>query len=186
MQNEVQNDPRKFPFCDACRIRCQKCRSHGAGDGCGTSTSVPFGVLPRVPPGLVPPSSCSPFPVDRFREFIAVTLVAVTQKVAVGTGQKAVFVLVPEAPDPEIAGDGSDIARAGFLESAAKELFCPLEFRLAWGGIAIHKGGCPLSGRTVGFCRKEDWEPVHEASFGCGGRVDSFVDPPWKNCFRHG
>ena len=96
---------------------------------------MPFGVLPRVPPGLVPPSSCSPFPVDRFREFIAVTLVAVTQKVAVGTGQKSVFVLVPEAPDPEIAGDGSDIGRAVFLESAAEELFCPLEFRRAWGGI---------------------------------------------------
>ena len=50
------------------------------------------------------------------------------RKVAVGTGQKAMFVLVPETPDAEIAGDGLDIGRAVFLESAAKELFCPVEF----------------------------------------------------------
>src|SRR5207253_4653336 len=102
--------------------------------------------------------------------------------------QKAVFVLVPETPDAEIAGDGSDIGRAVFLESAPKELFRSLEFRRAWGGvneakagqppqemfvvakvrnvveeapvcaIAIYKGGCQLSGRTVGLRRKEDWE----------------------------
>ena len=56
MRNEVRNDPRKFPFRDSCRIRFQKCRSHGARDGCGTSTSVPSGALPRVPPAPVPPS----------------------------------------------------------------------------------------------------------------------------------
>ena len=52
-------------------------------------------------------------------------------------------------------------------------------------GIAIYKGGCQLSGRTVGFCREEDWEPVHEASLGCGVRVDSLVDPAWNQRFRH-
>ncbi len=30
------------------------------------------------------------------------------------------------------------------------------------------------------------WEPIHEASFRCGIRVDSLVDPAWENCFRHG
>ena len=71
--------------------------------------------------GLFLRPSCGPLPVDRFREFIAVTLVAVTQKVAVGMSGKTCFVLALEAPDPEIVGDGSDIARAVFLKSAPKE-----------------------------------------------------------------
>ena len=53
-------------------------------------------------------------------------------------------------------------------------------------GIAIYKGGCQLSGRTVGFRRKKDWEPVHEASLGRGVRVDSLVDPARNQRFRHG
>ena len=52
-------------------------------------------------------------------------------------------------------------------------------------GIAIYKGGCQLSGRTVEFRRKEDWQAVHEASLGCGFRVDSLVDPAWNQRFRH-
>ena len=52
-------------------------------------------------------------------------------------------------------------------------------------GIAIYKGGCQLSKRTVGFRRKEQWEPIHEASLGCGVRVDSLVDPAWNQRFRH-
>jgi hypothetical protein len=52
-------------------------------------------------------------------------------------------------------------------------------------GIAIYKGGCQLSGRTVGFRREEDWETVHEASLGCGVPVDSLVDPAWNQRFRH-
>src|SRR5260370_6851901 len=113
-------------------------------------------------------------------------------------------------------GDGSDTRCAVFLESAAEERFSPLEFRRAWGsvnevkagqppqemlvaakvrdvveeapagGIAIYKGGCQFSGRTVGFRRKEHWEPVHEASLGCGVRVDSLVDPARNQRFRHG
>jgi hypothetical protein len=127
-----------------------------------------------------------------------------------------VFVLVPETPDAKIAGDGSDIGHAVFLESAPKELVCAAEFHCAWGGvnevkagqllqemfvvakvrdvveeapvcgIAIYKGGFQFSGRTVGFCRKEHWEPVHEASLSCGVRVCSFVDPAWNQRFRHG
>jgi len=54
------------------------------------------------------------------------------------------------------------------------------------GGVAIYKGGRPLSGRTGGFSRKGDREPVHEASFGRGSRVDSLVDPAWNQRFRHG
>ena len=109
-----------------------------------------------------------------------------------------------------------DIGRAVFLESVAEELFCPVEFHGAWGGVneikagqppqemfvaakvrdvvaeaaargvAIYKGGCPLSGLTVGLRRKEDWEPVHEASLGRGIRVDSLVDPARNQRFRHG
>ena len=30
------------------------------------------------------------------------------------------------------------------------------------------------------FGRNENWEPVYEASLGCGIRVDSFVDPAWN------
>ena len=138
------------------------------------------------------------------------------QKIAVGTGQKAVFVVVPETPEAKIAGEGSDIGRAGFLEGAAEELFRPVEFHRAWGGvnevkagqpsqemlvaakvrdvveeapvggIAIYKGGFQLSGRTVGFRRKEHWEPVHETSLGCGIRGDPLVDPAWNERFRHG
>ena len=52
-------------------------------------------------------------------------------------------------------------------------------------GIPIYEGGPPLSERTVGFRRKEDWEPVDEASLGCGVRVDSLVDPAWNQRFRH-
>src|SRR5438105_10661835 len=59
-QNEVQNDPRKLSFCHPYRIRSRKCRSHGARDGCGTSTWVPSGALPRGPPGPVPPSLLQP------------------------------------------------------------------------------------------------------------------------------
>src|SRR6266567_9223602 len=54
------------------------------------------------------------------------------------------------------------------------------------GGIAIYKGGCQFSGRTVGFRRKEHWEPVHEASLRCRVRVDSLVDPARNQRFRHG
>src|SRR2546425_12654599 len=53
------------------------------------------------------------------------------------------------------------------------------------GRIAIYKGGCQLSGRTVGFRREEDWEPVHEASLGRGVWVNSLVDPAWNQRFRH-
>src|SRR5713226_10207045 len=53
-------------------------------------------------------------------------------------------------------------------------------------GIAIYKGGFQLSERTVRLRRKEDWEPVHEASLGCGIRIDSLVDPAWNQRFWHG
>jgi hypothetical protein len=78
--------------------------------------------------GLFLRPSCGPFPVGRFREFIAVTLVAVTQKVAVGTGQKAVFVLVPETPDAEVAGDGADIARDVSSKVLRKNCSAPWNF----------------------------------------------------------
>ena len=54
------------------------------------------------------------------------------------------------------------------------------------GGIAIYKGRLQLSGRTVGFRRKEHWEPVHEASLGCGVLIDSLVDAARNQGFRHG
>jgi hypothetical protein len=60
VQNEVQNDPWQFAFCDPYRIRSRKCRCYGARDGCGISTSVPSGALPREPPGSVPPSLLRP------------------------------------------------------------------------------------------------------------------------------
>src|SRR6185437_13606264 len=78
--------------------------------------------------GLFLRPSCGPFPVNRFQEFIAVKLVAVTYKARIGTPEKPCFVLAPEVPDSEIAGDRSDIGQAVFLKTGPKELFRPLDF----------------------------------------------------------
>ena len=51
------------------------------------------------------------------------------------------MVLVPETPDAQMVGDGSDIGRVVFVEKAAEELFCPLRFHRTWGRVDELKTG---------------------------------------------
>jgi hypothetical protein len=68
----------------------------------------------------------------------------------IGTPEKPCFVLAPEAPDPEIAGDRSDIGQAVFLKTDPKELFRPPDFHRAGVGLDEVKAGTASSrnGRT--------------------------------------
>ena len=139
----MQNDPRRFPFCDPSQTRSEKCRSHGAGDGCGSSTSVPAGHSEQCLEGRV----------DLF--LLGLMYLKQIPRIHRGNagrrnvkgrgphGSEGCVSLIPEALDPETAAMDRTSAAPFPRRCSERPVVRPVEIHRTWGGIDEAKAGQP-------------------------------------------